>query len=274
MDLHYVPLEDREASLERVLDTDLVIGAAGVSSLERLYLGVPQLVFPISKNQLSNSESLSTWGINTSPTLLSETSDHELDALVQDAIDNFKRVVAAANNGFVLLDGYGCDRIANYLRGDSALEISYRDAEPTDVSTFFLWVNSQSVQTSAGRTRQINPEEHIQWFSEALQSVDTTVTVLLVNGVPTGQCRLQRIRGKGEVILDYSIDSMYRGRGLARTLIESSLQRHQGSVRGVRYIAEVRHGNLASQKVLTSAGFKLTKTDGELLRFERHNVGS
>jgi spore coat polysaccharide biosynthesis predicted glycosyltransferase SpsG/RimJ/RimL family protein N-acetyltransferase len=264
----FLPFTNRLENLNRVLDSDLVIGAAGVSAIERLYLGIPQLVFPIAKNQLQNTESLSTWGIPSSKTLLTETSNEHLDTLISGAIRDYRAGASSAVEGTMLMDGFGSDRVASQLIRDLGFKASLRAAEPSDAATFFLWANSQSVRVSASRANEIAPEEHRLWFTRALESEDTHITVLTVNDIPAGQCRLQACSKTDEFIMDYSVDSLYRGLGLAKQLIQGSLARHRIGYGRATYVAEVRPDNHASQGVLTALGFKRVMAAGQLLRFE------
>lgn len=267
--VRFVPIEDREPSIVRSLESDLVIGAAGVSALERLHLGIPQLVLPISRNQLPNSKALSSWGIAAGPQLLDETSDSMLDALVGNAIDEMKSGGGSGVAGRLLLDRFGAGRVANYIIGDSEWDLQFRDAQAEDAPTFFLWANTQSVKQSAGRTREIDPKEHLEWFSNVLNSKSTQLTVLTVNGVPAGQCRLQAQFETGDVILDYSVDSLYRGRGFAQKLIEQSISSHRSGLGKTKYVAEVRPENLASQRALSAVDFLPIESNTHLLRFQR-----
>jgi UDP-2,4-diacetamido-2,4,6-trideoxy-beta-L-altropyranose hydrolase len=267
--LTYVPPLTRDLNLQRAMKSDLVIGAAGVSAMERLLLGIPQLVIPIATNQLSNARSLHSWGIRGSESILSEIDDSELDRTIRGAIEDYESVVRSANRGTVLIDRFGADRIAHFVIDGIQPQLTFRDAAPADAATFFLWANSTSVRSSAGRAEEISPEEHLAWYAKALESKDTQISVLCLNGIPVGQCRLEKDPQKLDFKVDYSVDAGYRGRGLGKKLIHGSLTRHKHNPGLARYWAEVRVDNAASQKVLGALQFTLTETKDQMLRFER-----
>jgi RimJ/RimL family protein N-acetyltransferase len=196
-------------------------------------------------------------------------SDVQLDELIKQSISDYENLLLSAQKGTVLLDQFGANRIARYLNPGAQFVVSFRDAVPEDLGTYFLWVNSPSVQFSSGRTTQIEPDEHLAWFSEALASGETHMTVLCVNGVPAGQCRIERKLKDKHFTIDYSVDAGYRRLGLATKLVEASLGRHRRTDGETMYVAEVRAENRASQKVLGEVGFSASGTDGTMLRFER-----
>ena len=99
---------------EFLVDTDLVIGAAGSSSWERCCLGVPSIVFPLALNQIRIAEQLS----NSGAVIALEKHDldnHKFSTLLNDLIqgDKLKKISNKASN---ICDGSGLERIVNELR--------------------------------------------------------------------------------------------------------------------------------------------------------------
>lgn len=99
---------------EFLVNTDIVIGAAGSSSWERCCLGVPSIVFPLALNQIRIAEQLS----NSGAVISLEENDisnnklaDELKNIMQG--DNLKKMSIKASS---LCDGLGVDRIMHELR--------------------------------------------------------------------------------------------------------------------------------------------------------------
>lgn len=86
------------------------------------------------------------------------------------------------------------------------------------IDLLYKWVNDPIVRQSAFNTDEINYEEHCNWFTRCLQREDVKIYILIENGMPVGQVRLNI--EKGEALIDYSIASEYRGRGLGYVIIE------------------------------------------------------
>ena len=86
----------------------------------------------------------------------------------------------------------------------------------------------------------------------------TFIYILEAGGLPVGQVRFELTteleQGIEVATLDYSLDEVVRGRGLASPMLSSvvrSLRKHVN----VPVMADVRMGNVASLRVLDRVGF-------------------
>lgn len=264
--LSYVKFESQSSYLDHVQSQDLVIGAGGVSCLERLYLGVPQIVFSISDNQIELAKSLSDWNAIHSGGMLETNSPQMLCNIIVGALENLDLLAQSAKRGQLQLDGYGAHRIAHLLLGNDSSELTIRVIRSDDAPLLFGWANDPQLRRNSISQKVIYPQEHLNWFEDALSSPDQAIFILELGSTPVGQSRFMR-EVDNSFVLSYSIDSVYRGTGLAKKLLSLSIKAHRATNPCGVYHATIRSDNFASRAALTSLGFRLTKTDQNIERF-------
>lgn len=142
-----------------------------------------------------------------------------------------------------------------------------REARFIDRDLLYRWVNDSMVRQSAFNTDEINYEEHCNWFAKCLQRDDVWIYILIKNGIPVGQVRLNI--ENGEALIDYSIASEYRGQGLGCVII-NLISENIRCMQNVNYlVAHVKSVNVFSQKVFLKNGFiecrDNLKSDGVLI---------
>ena len=264
--LSYVKFESQSSYLDHVQSQDLVIGAGGVSCLERLYLGIPQIVFSISDNQIELAKSLSEWNAIQSGGMLELNSPQMLRNIIVGALENLDLLAQSAKRGQLQLDGYGAHRIAHLLLGNDSSELTIREIRSDDAPLLFGWANDPQLRRNSISHKVIYPQEHLNWFEDALNSPDQAIFILELGSTPVGQSRFMR-EVDNKFVLSYSIDSVYRGTGLAKKLLSLSIEAHRATNPNGVYHATIRSDNFASRAVLTSLGFILTETDQTIERF-------
>lgn len=128
-----------------------------------------------------------------------------------------------------------------------------REVRSMDRDLLYKWVNDPIVRQSAFNTDEINYEEHCNWFTRCLQREDVKIYILIENGMPVGQVRLNI--EKGEALIDYSIASEYRGRGLGYVIIELISEKVRCMKNVNSLVAHVKAANVASKRVFLKNGF-------------------
>lgn len=254
----YVKFESQSSYLEFMQSQDLVIGAGGVSCLERLYLGIPQIVFSISDNQIELAKSLSAWNTIHSGGTLNKILSIELSDYFKRALKNLDLLAQNAKNGQLQIDGYGAQRIAHLLLGNQSEELTLREVRSDDASLLFGWGNDPQLRRNSLSHCVIDPQEHLNWFEEKLHSPDQVIYILQLGSAPIGQVRFTREFGK-KFALSYSIDSVYRGSGLAKKLLTLSIAAHRAAFPEGVYQATIRTDNPASRAALVGIGFTVSK---------------
>lgn len=133
-------------------------------------------------------------------------------------------------------------------------QYSIRLAEPSDAPILFRWANDPAVRTNALGQKEITWDEHIKWFSGKMENGGSVILILAENGVPVGQVRFDRLDSL--FLIDYSIDSDYRGKGLGRKIIQMGIESAKHRLSGaIKLRAEVLESNAGSLRVFDTEGF-------------------
>lgn len=233
-----------------LVSADLAIGAGGTTTWERLCLGVPSIVISIAENQRPGCEALAERGLIHYCGDGKRVSSSDIGTAVANCLRSPARMHAMSSGGQALVDGMGAPRIAEYLDPTPADSLTVRGARPQDVQLFFDWVNDAEVRRQSVNSEPISWQQHRDWFAARLEAPDSRLFVLLADELPVGQIRFD-IEGT-QALIDYSIDSFYRGRGWAKTLVSLGMR-----ALGERFAfrAEVKAGNVASAAVFARLGF-------------------
>ena len=96
--------------------------------------------------------------------------------------------------------------------------IYLRKATYKDCETLFKWVNDYDVRKNSFNTESISIDNHIKWFKKKLLDKNCTIFIVHDNkGNYIGQVRIDKEVDRG--LIDYSIDSIYRGQGLGKEIL-------------------------------------------------------
>lgn len=126
--------------------------------------------------------------------------------------------------------------------------IFLREATERDCSLFFQWANDDDVRRNSFSPRKVELQNHIAWFNNKLNSEQSKLFVLMKNETPVGQARLDNEGGYW--VVDYSIDSKFRGHGLGTVMVKKLMDTR---IRPLRAIVKKTNG--ASLRVFQSNGF-------------------
>jgi UDP-2,4-diacetamido-2,4,6-trideoxy-beta-L-altropyranose hydrolase len=105
---------DAKNMAEIVSNSDCVIGGAGISSLERAYLGVPSIALVMADNQKRGAIALEAFGVSK---VIYETENfyHRLIENIYSLRSDACLLNAMMFNGLSLLDGDGLDRVVGAI---------------------------------------------------------------------------------------------------------------------------------------------------------------
>jgi spore coat polysaccharide biosynthesis predicted glycosyltransferase SpsG/RimJ/RimL family protein N-acetyltransferase len=261
----FVKFDSQSSYLDFVQSQDLVIGAGGVSCLERLYLGIPQIVFCISENQIELAKSLSDWNAVHSGGILNVASPLAVSDNIIEALEKLDSLDQNAKKGQLQLDGYGAHRIAHSVLGIESSELAIRKVRWDDAPTLFGWANDPQLRRNSISRAVIDPQEHLNWFEGMINSPDQVMFILERDSSPLGQARFSR-ELENEFVVSYSIDSVFRGSGLGKKLLSLSIAAHRASFPDGVYHALIRSDNSASRSILISLGFRVIENDHNIER--------
>lgn len=201
---------------ELLAETDVAIGAGGVSALERCCLGVPSVVVAIADNQRLAAAALSEKG---AARLARDAADaaRQAVALLEDRAARQAMAATAA----VLCDGRGAARIAIWIDPEEAKDgrmVRLRPAEAGDEAMILAWQAQPETRRFARNPRVPTTEEHRTWFAAKRADPDCLFNVVLHDGVSAGMVRLDRRGGVGWEI-SIAIDAARHGNGIGRAAL-------------------------------------------------------
>jgi UDP-2,4-diacetamido-2,4,6-trideoxy-beta-L-altropyranose hydrolase len=231
---------------------DFAIGAGGATTWERLCMGLPSAVISIAENQVPTCKALASNGLIQ---YLGEAHDLEvsdIEMALFNVLTETGQLRGRSGSNQVLVDGLGASRVAEALVPTKPTDLMLRSAYATDALTYFVWANDPVVRSSANNSEQIDLITHLQWFYERLNNKNSCLYVLEACGLPIGQVRFDL--NVDEATIDYSLDVLVRGRGLAKQLLMLGISKLT-SKRQIIFKASVKPENIASAATFARLGF-------------------
>lgn len=243
---------------DRLVTTDLAIGAGGSSAWERCALGVPMLLVVTARNQDLIADGLAREGAAQLLGWHEEVDAALVAELFTDLDGDRDQVLALSGNAAVLCDGRGAERtwLASLNEAAPAGQIGLRLADASDGGTLFDWQNAPQTRRYARNAHTPSRAEHDAWFAARLTDPDCLLCVITCDGKDAGSLRLDRQEaGSDRVVSIYLAPETYGG-GVAT----AALTLAQRLAPGWRLVAEVLAENEASHRLFQRAGFR---SDGE-----------
>jgi UDP-2,4-diacetamido-2,4,6-trideoxy-beta-L-altropyranose hydrolase len=240
------------AMKDLMVNADFAITSAGQTIYELLATKTPFIPIQTACNQTNNINSLFELELtNCSLHYSSRTLRKELNENFNMLIDCRTRLKLIKNYE-KLIDGKGSMRIINELINEDANMIHYRRIVAEDCDLLYKWANDQLVRKNAFNTEEIDYESHKKWFQSKLNSNTTIIYIALIKSLPIGQIRIDIEAQNG--IIDYSIDSQFRNRGLGTVLLKTiSSQVIEDYPLLNKLIGRVKKDNIPSQKAFEKA---------------------
>jgi L-amino acid N-acyltransferase YncA len=139
-------------------------------------------------------------------------------------------------------------------------EVSLRRATPDDARRIWEWRNEPTARQASRQPEAISWEDHAAWFVSALAA-----RIMLIGeheGRAIGMVRLDPFDGGWRTSINLAPEA--RGQGLGRPLLAAALTHAPGP-----FVAEIRHGNAASERIFQDCGFAKTGDEGEFGQYRR-----
>lgn len=231
---------------------DLAIGAGGVTTWERLCLGLPSVVISIADNQEPACTALAAADLIRYLGTSGQVGDAAIRDAARDCMADPRALASLSARSQLIVDGLGAARVAEHLDPTPVASLRLRPAGPQDMLLYFSWVNDPETRRQSLRTHDITLGEHREWFDARLGSDRSKLLVLEARQLPVGQIRFDR--EDTEVRIDYSVDPAFRGRGWAKHLVALGLQHFRDPQRTV-FRADVKESNRPSRAVFARLGF-------------------
>lgn len=251
-------------------EADLFIGASGTTSWERLCLGLKAVVVTMADNQEPLARELDRLGfidwIGRSDTITPEILAKSLQQFVTTPVDG-----AVTARMMRTVDGLGAERVADVLwfRGGEGLVL--RKAQSGDIDLVLSWANDPETRRHAFNTRPISRDEHSVWFERRINSPEVKFFIAETpNGIPAGQVRFE-CQADNAWEISYLIAPVFRGRGLARPMLETAVRTLFEDAEIKVVSGYVKPENVASVRVFEGLGFHCV-ADQETVAARRYEL--
>jgi UDP-2,4-diacetamido-2,4,6-trideoxy-beta-L-altropyranose hydrolase len=252
---------------------DVAVTAAGSTSLELAFMGLPAFLVVMADNQGPLAECLATLGSASDLGRVESLDEAGLSRKLQALVQSRAAREAMASAGRNLVDGYGASRVVQRLLGE---RVRLRDATSADAELLWRWANEPETRANSFSGQAISWSDHVDWLSRHLNSPTSRLLVAVdQNDVPIGQARLD-VEGQG-AILSISVDRGFRHQGLGSAIIPLVRKEAARSFGSAWVDALIKPENEASLRAFSSAGFvntdrSMTEANVGYLRYRWHST--
>lgn len=227
---------------------DLAIGAGGVTTWERMCLGLPTIVISIAVNQQPASEAL------TDSQLIHYAGHHteiKVEQLTQEIINlchSSEKLKMLSTLNKLKVDGYGVSRIIEVLCPSANGEVRFRPACEEDVYHYFNWSSEAKISKNTNKLSLSNWSNYHSWYINKLYDLNIHMFVFEIFGLPLGQIMFRK--ENNDVVIEYDIDSILNDDDSVSYLIDKGIK-FFNEVESVRLINNTKK-NIKPNKTLFS----------------------
>jgi len=143
--------------------------------------------------------------------------------------------------------------------------IRLRRATLEDWPLLLDWRNDRTTREASHQASLVQPDEHIAWLTDILNDQARELYLAEEGGQVVGTVRAELTDGIYE--LSWSVAPMARGRGVATRMVALLTAQISAPIR-----AEIKAGNLASERVAERAGMTFLQRVGDVLHYRRGAV--
>jgi UDP-2,4-diacetamido-2,4,6-trideoxy-beta-L-altropyranose hydrolase len=232
---------------------DFSVAAAGSTSWELAFSGLPTLFIISADNQAGNAWEMERQGFGL---CLGEPSQFDeqrfRDSVLSLAADSRLRA-GFASRGRELVDGQGAQRVASLLASED--EIHLRPFSEEDFRLIWEWANDPVTRANSFESAAIPWEQHREWCKSKINNPRCSFWIAANKNL--GRVGVVRFdRDDGEATISLSVDPQARGRGCGTEVIKLACDRlfQSSDVNLVR--ALIKPANKASIRAFERAGFR------------------
>jgi UDP-2,4-diacetamido-2,4,6-trideoxy-beta-L-altropyranose hydrolase len=238
---------------ELMVKADIALGAGGITTWERMILGIPSIVITTAKNQVDSTRNLDQKKYIKWLGDSDQVDGHIMYNSLLEFIYNTRQRIEQSRRCQSLVDGRGVWTVSKLLMtGPNPEALSIRKAKISDLLLYFHWANDSIVRENAINQQAITLEEHQIWLEKQLDNPNVILLLIECNFGPIGQVRFDR--NGASYIISYSLAKQFRGLGLGVVALTKAInylqQKHSFTL-----IGKVRESNIASRKVFERLGF-------------------
>ena len=237
--------------------SDLVVSSAGQTMLEALATAAPTVAVVVAEDQRAQAATVNRAAAaevckpaDLESTLTAVAGDldrrGELSRAARDAVDG----LGAHRTALEFLAAVGQCRAARPGLGG----VELRPTRAADSAMLLALRNDPMVRRSSRHTHEVGTEEHAAWLQASLTDPSRMLMIVEVGGNAAGQVRLDST-GSTDWELSVSVLPDFRGSGVGRAAVRSTVAHALVELRAAAIVAWIREDNEASQRMFQSVGF-------------------
>jgi UDP-2,4-diacetamido-2,4,6-trideoxy-beta-L-altropyranose hydrolase len=231
---------------------DLALAAAGSTTWELAYLGIPTLLVAVADNQRPVARAAAAAGCAADLGRWDDLTAAGLAATLEQLAADSERRAAMSTAGRALVDGEGAARVVQAMTG---APLRLRPVEDADRERLWAWSNDPEVRAWSFDRRPISWEDHYRWFAARCADLQWRAWIGVdATDCPVGVVRFQVQDARAEVSV--CVAAAARGRGLGRALISQGCAALFRELPVAAVDAYLKPDNTASRAAFQAAGFQ------------------
>lgn len=134
------------------------------------------------------------------------------------------------------------------------LMLLLRPATLEDAGLLLAWRNDPETRRQSETYHELSITDHTEWLTKSLAMPDRKLYIAENEGTPVGTVRSDESED-GTVELSWTIAPSERGKGLGKIMVmQFAAEVHPGGT----FLASIRKGNIASEKIAKALGLRVT----------------
>jgi UDP-2,4-diacetamido-2,4,6-trideoxy-beta-L-altropyranose hydrolase len=238
---------------ELMKEADISLGSGGITTWERMSMGLPSIVVTVAENQVDSIKNLDrdnylTWIGNAD-----QIDENIIYREVLKAIKNTNKTIGTQQKCQSLINGKGAEIVAKFITiGPDLKTLSIRKATIKDSLLYWHWANDSVVRENSLNQQVIELKNHKAWFKKRLNNTNTTLFLIESDHHPIGQVRFDCL--SSNCTINYSLAKQFRKFNLGMIILSKAID-CLGRNHTFTLIGKIRGNNKASIKVFERLGF-------------------
>lgn len=143
-----------------------------------------------------------------------------------------------------------------------------RRANKEDSEFIYEWRNDPISREMSLDQGEINFNHHHSWFKKRIIDPNYIFFIGEINEVKIGICRFDYDPKALNTKVSINLNPSFRGKGLGKEFLINSIDLFENEKES-NLSAQIKNNNIASQKIFEEAGFIQTRTDSEIILYEK-----
>lgn len=230
--------------------SDFAIGACGVLNNERMFLGIPSLIFGISENQNKIAENLIDGGYVLGNPKFYKPEIKVIQSWIDLIINNKFLLSNLSKKSKTLIDGEGIRRIYDVI---NLQNYEFKPVTLEDCEILFDWRNHKINRNASFSSIELVYNDHKKWLMKKLRDKNCIFRMVKRGKKNCGTVRF-------DCINEIAIISIYKNPSVkfAPNLIISSVNWLSSNYKQINEVqADILSSNIRSIKAFKKAGFAI-----------------